>query len=176
MKDVRSNDGLFSARGGWSFAAYSSLVLFLLLVAVASFLPETRLWGVNHLAFYPVWLRIIALALILLGFLPRAGRAIEIVFDRFTGTLAGRKRLLSAFAVAVAAFVLFIVFASATELLGDGLYTANNIERAAKVEHDTFIKVLKDPDPIYPGTEMLNLTVSRFALAGSASRRSEPFV
>lgn len=165
MKDVRSSDGLFSARGGWSFAAYSSLVLFLLLLAAASFLPETRLWGVNHLAFYPVWLRLAALAVIALSFLPRAEKAVENLFDRFSGTLEGRRRLLSAFAVAIAAFVLFVVFASATELLGDGLYTANNIERAAKVDRDVFFKVLKDPDPIYPGTEMLNLTVSRMALA-----------
>jgi len=133
-------------------------------VAAASFLPGTRLWGVNHLAFYPVWLRLAALAVIALSFLPRAGRLVARLFDRFAGTLEGRRRLLSAFAVAIAAFVLFVVFASATELLGDGLYTANNIERAAKVDRDVFLKVLKDPDGIYPGTEILNLVVSRTAL------------
>jgi hypothetical protein len=165
MKDVHSSDGLFSARGGWSFAACSSLVLFLLLAAAASFLSETRLWGVNHLAFYPVWVRVAALAAIVLAFLPRAARAADSIFDSFATALAGRRRFLAAIVTAAAALVLFIVFASATELLGDGLYTSNNIERASKVDRDVFVKVLKDPDPIYPGTEMLNLTVSRFALA-----------
>jgi len=165
MKDVRSSNGLFSARGGWSFAACSSLVLFFMLVAAASFLPETRLWGVNHLAYYPVWVRIAALAAIALSFLPRARKVVEGFFDRKAGALSGRRRALTAIGAAAIAFVLFIVFASATELLGDGLYTANNIERASKVDRDVFVKVLKDPDPIYPGTEMLNLTVSRFAFA-----------
>jgi hypothetical protein len=165
MKDVRWNDGVFSARRGWPFAAHSSLGLVLLLIAVASFLPEKRLWGVNHLSFYPVWIRIAAFALIALSFLPRAARAADSVFDWFARALKGRKRILAAIVAAAAALVLFIVFDSATELLGDGLYTSNNIERASKVDRDVFVKVLKDPDPIYPGTEMLNLTVSRFALA-----------
>jgi hypothetical protein len=152
-------------RNGWTAAAYGALGAFALLIAVASFLPNARLWGVNHLAFYPVWIRVAALALIALAFLPHTGRAVEILFDRFALIAAGRRRLLAAFAAAAAAFVLFIVFASATELLGDGLYTANNIERASKVDRDVFLKVLKDPDPIYPGTEMLNLTAGRLSLA-----------
>jgi hypothetical protein len=165
VKGLHANGLPASSTRGWLAAARVALALSLLLVAAASFLPDARLWGVNHLAFYPVWIRVAALAAIALAFLPRAGRAVDKVFDRFSGALSGRKRLLSALIAAAAALVLFIVFASATELLGDGLYTANNIERASKVDRDVFVKVLKDPDPIYPGTEMLNLTVSRFAFA-----------
>jgi len=165
MQGPRSDDRFDSRHRRWLLAAYSSLALFALLVVAASFLPDKRVWGVNHLAFYPWPLRVAALAVMALAFLPRAVGVVSRFFDRLASALSGCRRLLRALVVSIAALVLFIVFASATELLGDGLYTANNIERAAKVDREVFVKVLKNPDPIYPGTEMLNLALSRTALS-----------
>jgi hypothetical protein len=149
---------------GWLAGVRASFVVFFFFVGVASFLPGTRLWGVNHLAFYPVWLRVASLALVALALLPPARSLVESLFDRIAGAVSGRGGIVAAIAAAVIALVLFIVFASATELLGDGLYTANNIVRAARVDHDVFVTVLKHPYPIYPGTEMLTLSVGRLCL------------
>jgi hypothetical protein len=44
------------------------------LVATASFLPTTRLWGLNHLAFFPVPLRLALLGLVAVCFLPPLAR------------------------------------------------------------------------------------------------------
>ena len=43
---------------------YAPLILLFALIAAASFLPDKRLWGINHLAFHSPALRIVALSLI----------------------------------------------------------------------------------------------------------------
>lgn len=144
-------------------SAYSILFVFFAFVVVASFLPNARLWGINHLAFYPLPVRLAALLVMFLLLLPRVSRAAYRWFDTGGTVLTGRRRLVLAAAFSLVSLVLFIAFSSATQLLGDGLYTTNNIERGARVDPETFVEVIKNPYPVYPGTEMVNLTVSRFA-------------
>jgi Flp pilus assembly protein TadD len=145
------------------FGAYAILLSFLALVVVASFLPNARLWGINHLAFYSLPVRLLAFLVMIVSTLPRVSRAANRWLDACAKVLTGRRRLVLAVLLPLVSLVLFIAFSSATRLLGDGLYTANNIERASKVDHDTFVKVMTNPYPLYPGTEMINLSLSRFA-------------
>ena len=145
------------------YGAYLLLSMFFAFVVVASFLPNARLWGINHLAFYPLSLRLAAFLVMFVFLLPRVSRAAYRWFDTAETVLTGRRRRVLAAAFALVALVLFIAFSSATELLGDGLYTANNIERGVTVDTETFVNVIKNPYPVYPGTEMANLTLSRFA-------------
>ena len=145
---------------GPSIAAFGMLFLFWGLCAVASFLPGARLWGINHLAFYSWPIRVAGLAVMALSMLPQSRRAVLRGLSVVSMHLAGRRWLVAA-ALSIACFALFNAFASSTHLLGDGLYVENNIERAPKIESDAFTKVLKNPDPIYPATEMLYLTVTR---------------
>ncbi len=137
-------------------------LLFLVMVA-ASFLPGARLWGINHLAFYPLPLRIAGLIVAAASFWPRAGKFLFSAFQSLGNALSGRRRIVLVVTIPMLSFAAFIAFSSSTELLGDGLYTANNIERAAKVDREVFQKVLESPNPVYPGTEIINLTVSRTA-------------
>jgi hypothetical protein len=146
--------------GGLAFVAWTLLFLFWTLCAVASFLPNARLWGINHLAFYPWPVRAVALVVMAVSLLPTARRAVLRSLEGLSGLLAGRRRLVAS-ALAIVAFILFNAFASSTQLLGDGIYVENNVERAAKVDSETIAKVLKTPDPIYPGTEMLYLALTR---------------
>lgn len=143
-------------------AVWALLSCFWVFCAVSSFLPGARLWGINHLAFYAWPVRALALAVMAVSFLPQARRAVLRWIESSSGLFSRRRRLVAA-GLSIAAFVLFNAFAASTQLLGDGLYVGNNVERAAKVDPGTFAKVLKTPDPIYPGTEMLYLAVTRAA-------------
>jgi hypothetical protein len=141
--------------------ALAALVITFGIVAVASFLPAHRLWGVNHLAFYPVPVRVLALSLIGLAFIPRISVGI---FDRLQRTcerfdaLDWSRGLRSIISVAVAAAVVFIGLRSATVLLGDGTYLLNSYRVAiakgytisSYVEHSVL------QERLYPGTELLN--------------------
>ena len=51
-----------------------SVMLVFVLVAVAAFFPGLRLWGVNHLNYYPLPVRIAAVALLALMFVPAVNR------------------------------------------------------------------------------------------------------
>ena len=55
----------------------------LLSLVVASFLPESRVWGINHFAFYPLWVRITALVAVAIAF--AAGFARSVSFPALTG-------------------------------------------------------------------------------------------
>lgn len=141
----------FSWAALWTFWAFG---------AVASFLPNARLWGINHLAFYAWPVRIAALVVMGVSILPPTRRLVLRAVGVFPSALSQRRRTAAA-ALAAAAFILFNVFASSTELLGDGLYVRNNVERAAKVDPGTFAEVLRNPDRIYAGTDVMYLTATR---------------
>jgi len=111
---------------------YVPLILLFSLVAAASFLPDIRLWGINHLAFYSTPVRLIALAVIAVSFLPPVSRS---VYRLLSGMLAAirahRKiRVCVLIAVPLAAIGVFLAFQSATLLLGDGQLIANDFEHA----------------------------------------------
>lgn len=102
------------------------------LVAAGTFSPDRRLWGVNHLAFYPVWVRFGALAVVAVSFIPSLQGLISRGIVKAASALdlrPGRRGWFAAFAggLAVAAF---IGLHSSTLLLGDGRLVANSLGAA----------------------------------------------
>jgi hypothetical protein len=120
------------------------------LVAAAAFLPGARLWGVNHLAYYPVWARLFALAVVGVVFVPAVARRVHAAFlavVRFVGEGgSGAETILAV--CAVGSVALFAGFPSATNLLGDGQLIANNFRLAAEGDADV---VARSPASILAG-------------------------
>jgi hypothetical protein len=123
---------------------YVPLVLLLALVAAASFAPAARLWGVNHLAFYPRAVRLAALGVMVLSFVPVVARSIHGAALWVLGlpALRGRLRWAAVAAVSIISLLVFVRFQSATLLLGDGRLIARTLEAAHEKE-------LEDGTPLY---------------------------
>ncbi len=126
----------------WLF--YAPLLLLLAIIAVASFAPDQRLWGVNHLAFYPLSVRIGSLVVMILSFLPVAAGPIHAIVLRVLDVLATRDALrwLIIIVLSVVSVLVFMRFQSATLLLGDGRLIARTLEAAHEMELD-------DATPLY---------------------------
>jgi tetratricopeptide (TPR) repeat protein len=109
---------------------YVSLLCLFALVAIASFLPEKRFWGINHLAFYSTSVKLTALAVIAVSFVPMVS---QFIYSKLCGALAAlrarrKDRTWLLVVVPLAAVVVFLVFQSTTLLLGDGQLIANEFE------------------------------------------------
>jgi len=90
---------------------------------ISSFFPKSRLWGINHLAYFPLWIRIIITLLGLSVLVPRVNERINLSFkyllDFVQKTFSGRRYLwyliFSFFSMA-----LFYLLRDRTHFLGDG--------------------------------------------------------
>lgn len=145
----------------WPLHLARALSLFPACLALgATFFPDERMWGINHLAFYPKPILFLALAVIAVSYLPVTGRFVIRLSGRACNFTGGKKAA-AAVMLAFAAFLLFWAFDSSTLILGDGRYIANNIENALKADFRTFLGYFTQVDRFYPGTEALYLSVSR---------------
>lgn len=132
------------------------------LVAVSAFLPDLRLWGINHAAFLPEPARIALIALIALSFVPPVARALyrtAMAGAERVGALQRRPGAMVALAtVAIASTAVFYSFHSATNLLGDGQLIVQSFE-AAEEGHDQVIMRSADAivseEVIAPGATLL---------------------
>jgi hypothetical protein len=151
----------------WRIAGWFAVAAVFALFAAASFLPEKRLWGLNHLAFYPGGLRLPVLVVTGLFLVPpvaslasrgalRIGRAWLRGLENGSNTLA-----LSG----VISFVVFAAFRSSTKLLGDGYFVFNNYRKAAEngLGPGQFFSQVTTAERIYPGTEFLGFLASWIA-------------
>lgn len=139
------------------------------LIAAASFLPGQRLWGVNHLAFVPAYVRAIAIAAMAAAFIPPVARRVH-------GCLAGAAerlaagaglRNLTALAAAAISGAAFWVFRSSTLLLGDARLVASNFEHAFDPDYALIVsspRVIILHEPIAKGTALLYHYVARISL------------
>ncbi|MFH1313830.1 MAG: hypothetical protein ABIJ00_11480 [Candidatus Eisenbacteria bacterium] len=109
---------------------YVPLAFTFALVAVASFLPDKRLWGINHLAFYPVPIRLGTLGLIALSFVPGVARGLNSLLKAGIERLAAHSRRVVwvSIIIAIVATTIFVGFQSSTLLLGDGKLVADNFK------------------------------------------------
>jgi len=96
--------------------------LTLVLVAVASFLPVSRVWGLNHLAYFPVSLRLVLLGLTAVCFIPVVARTLVEGFLSLVAMLlpGGRRGVVQGIVLGVLAIALFWGLRTGTPLLGDG--------------------------------------------------------
>jgi tetratricopeptide (TPR) repeat protein len=99
----------------------------------SSFFPGARLWGINHLAYFPVEVRIL-LALIFLVFLiPEINSKIlnflKIFFDTIHAVTLGKARRLWFVFLPVISFFLFWIFRTRTHFLGDSYQIISSLEK-----------------------------------------------
>lgn len=152
---------------------YAVLLLVFALFVVASLASIHRLWGIHHLAYTSPAVRWAAVCLIGVTFLPPVARPLYRWLLAATGRLPHRMmpRALISGGGAVAAFVVFVRFPSATELLGDGQLQANLLRR--------FITDMDAPLSMYVGfiakepvafaTNLVNFLLARFVLSAGYS-------
>ncbi|MBM4116637.1 hypothetical protein FJ251_02700 [bacterium] len=117
----------------------------LAILAVASFLPEARLWGIDHLAYYPPWLRAATLVGIALLMHPRASRALSAAWNRMVSFSAARPLAGRAIVPlgALAATLLFWSLRSSTLLLGDGQFQAALLRELVSSPDTTLLSTLQ---------------------------------
>lgn len=152
---------------GWYWFLWLALAATFVFVAAASFAPDKRLWGLNHLAFYPARVRILALSVAALFFVPLLSRYVWEGLLRFFARVdrALRDGTHYIALTGLAFFVLFAALRSSTLLLGDGRYIINNFQRASDLRLDVidYFQKVTLQERIYPATELLNFSFSRAA-------------
>ncbi|KPL04034.1 MAG: hypothetical protein AMJ90_02355 [candidate division Zixibacteria bacterium SM23_73_2] len=108
--------------------------ILILLHFIASFFPEKRLWGINHLAYFSLSFRIIILflGLLLLVLVPKST-----ALDRYKLRLPhfawiGKLKYLRYIIVSLIFLVIFWLLRTKTYLLGDGYLRAKEISTGAR--------------------------------------------
>jgi hypothetical protein len=155
---------------GLSRGLYIGLLAWYGLIAVASFLPGKRLWGVNHLAFYPLRIRIGLLVIAGSAFVPSIARALYEIFLDAAAAVSSRRTLAQALSIIIpiAAVLVFFQFRSATLLLGDGQLIADNLEHA--FQRDTAV-IARSAETIVEHEHIARGTTLLYHAAGRISTR-----
>ncbi|MGD9141705.1 MAG: tetratricopeptide repeat protein [bacterium] len=148
----------------------AAMAITLVLVGAASFLPDKRLWGLNHLAFYPVYVRMIAIALAAAAFIPSVARCMTRVFEGAVDRLRDSSAPLKAAAplAALISFCAFWFLRSSTLLLGDARLVAGNFEHAFDPGYEVIVsspRIILSHEPIAKGTALLYHYAARGAIA-----------
>ena len=116
---------------GWENITIALSLLLLSLLWIFSFFPERRLWGINHWAYFPLWLRTVVIILAFLVFIPKINKRLQILFNqtvvRFFTFLTERRKQLGYLVVACASLLVFYLFGTKTHLLGDGFQILESI-------------------------------------------------
>jgi len=105
--------------------------LLLLTHFLSSFFPASRLWGINHLAYFPLWVRLIFTVPGLLILLPWVNSKIYKLLDRFLSLLQRIfcKREVLGYAFFSTIFMFFFwLLRSRTHFLGDGYAVISHLE------------------------------------------------
>jgi tetratricopeptide (TPR) repeat protein len=138
------------------------------LVALASFFPDARLWGINHLSYFPSSLRWMFLVLIGLCFLPAFARPLVDGFLSIVQLLCRRDRkgMLLVLLLGLVAVGVFWGLRSGTFLLGDGHLLARSYSAAQSGDNTLVIsnaKFILQSERIAMGTSLLYLWSGKIA-------------
>jgi Flp pilus assembly protein TadD len=110
--------------------AVSLFLLFLLWFA--AFFPEKRLWGINHWAYFPFWLRTALIAVACLSFVPAVRRKLTHFLNppvvKIFGFLTERQKLAGYLLLPLLSLVIFHLLRTKTHLLGDGFQILDSIK------------------------------------------------
>jgi hypothetical protein len=148
----------------WVGVCWVALAATFVLFAAASFFPEKRLWGLNHLAFYGERVRLVVLVVTGLFLVPPLASAtwrgiVWAARPYFRGLETGYNAIAL---TGVASFALFAALRSSTLLLGDGHFIINTFQKA--VGNDLgivgFFRIVTLEERIYPAAELLNYAAS----------------
>ncbi|MCK5408510.1 MAG: hypothetical protein KAJ37_13670, partial [Candidatus Krumholzibacteria bacterium] len=173
--DADSRDRTDTPNGAsvWLWVCWLALAGTFAVFAAASYRPDSRLWGVNHLAFFSPRIRLVVLGVTALFFVPPfaavAWRGLLWLFRPF---FRGLESGVNAIALSgVVALVVFAAFRSSTKLLGDGYFIAANFRGAADQGwsiRDYFEQVTLS-ERVYPVTELINYFASSVGVRFGAS-------
>ncbi len=104
--------------------------------AVASFLPEERLWGVNQLAYLPPFPRWAIIILAFLILVPRINKMFYGLFAEIFSLVERNLKRINRYhkfiLFSLASIALFWIFKAETHLLGDGYLRARDVMAGAK--------------------------------------------
>lgn len=94
---------------------------------IASFFPDSFLWGVHQLAFFDVTTRFLFLGVLVLLALPQVSSRIIILFEKFVEWYSKNKwkTIIVAFVASVLGVLFFHYFAIAVDMYGDTTKIAN---------------------------------------------------
>lgn len=90
---------------------------------VSSFFPKSRLWGINHLAYFPLWVRFLFIIPVLLILVPRVNLKVYKILEQilsFFQNILPKKEVLTASLLAVIFMFFFWLLRTRTHFLGDG--------------------------------------------------------
>jgi len=157
----------------FNFLIASLCGLLILAHFIYSFFPKSRLWGINHLAYFPMWVKLAFTIPGLLILLPwvnsRVYKLLEQILSFFQRILPKRE-VLTASILAVISMFFFWLLRTRTYFLGDGYMMISQLtsERYVKMGIETgeifahlylykFLKLffLPSPESIYVGLSIL---------------------
>jgi tetratricopeptide (TPR) repeat protein len=144
-----------------------------------SFFPASRLWGINHLAYFPLWVRLFFTLAGLLVLLPWVNSKTYKLFDEFLSLI--RKRFTEREVLGYAFFsIIFIVFfwlmRARTHFLGDGYAVISHLES------EQYLRIGFEPFEIfshlylYKFLKLFFLPSAEFVYAGSSVLAGGVFV
>ncbi len=99
---------------------------------ISSFFPQARLWGINHLAYFPLWVRLVFTFAGLIILAPRINDKIGFYLRKFLGYLQSsfsQKRYLWYLIFSLASMGIFYLLRDQTHFLGDGAQTISLLEK-----------------------------------------------
>lgn len=146
----------------------------LVALAVSAFVPTSRLWGINHLFYYPTPVRVVAFAIVAAMFVPVVAEWVHSMLLRAAGAATASSRgTVVAVIAAVAAFIAFNTIRCATFLLGDGALQADFWHELPLREGLTFggyVELIRAnfQQSLALGTNVLSFLSARTAVAAGA--------
>lgn len=98
---------------------------------ISSFFPKSRLWGIDHLAYFPLWVRFVFTLLGLVILFPRVNSRVYKLLEQilsFFQKILPKKEVLTALLLSVIAMFFFWLLRTRTHFLGDGYALISHLE------------------------------------------------
>jgi len=115
----------------WENITIAFTLFMLSLLWISSFFPERRLWGINHWAYFPLWLRTVVIAIAFLIFIPQVNRWLRIFLKQTVvlvfRSLVEKRKYLGYMLMAITSLLIFYLFRTKAHLLGDGFQILESI-------------------------------------------------
>jgi hypothetical protein len=120
-----------------SFQRFDLLIVllcgFLILACfISSFFPKSRLWGINHLAYFPLWVRLLFTILGLLILIPYLNSKVYNLLDKILTLLQSifaKRKILGYTVLSLVSMLFFWLIRTKTYFLGDGAQCISYLEQ-----------------------------------------------
>jgi hypothetical protein len=94
----------------WEKVAMVFAILFLVILGISSFFHTKRLWGINHLSYYPLWFRALVIFLGFLVFIPIINQSLQRFLKKYmipSFSFLVEKRKYLGYPIIILLFILF---------------------------------------------------------------------